>query len=128
MGSFSLSDLNEPHIDILAAFGLPAMHCHDVLARPQAGTRFGLNRHFFVVGNVAWDFCSQDPVEVNLGVFVVMDVETQVLEGASREHELAANPDVIRLPFRAHNSTRGALGAETAGALFPGRIVISRLE
>src|SRR5262249_41789452 len=115
--------VDEAHVDVLPARRLLAVDRDEVLAGLEGRPGLGADRHLLVIGDEARHLGGQDAVEVNLRVLVVVQEELQVRERALRQFELAADPDVARIPLGADDRPRRTLGAEAAGALLPVRFL-----
>ena len=80
-GLFDHSD--DADVDILAAFGLPAMDGDGVFAGLEDGDAFIVEGDGDVVGDVAAGGEDLHAVEIDFGVFVVMDVQGEAVELAA---------------------------------------------
>src|SRR5262245_65322421 len=76
-----------------------------------------------VVGDVALYGRDHGTVEIDLGVFVVMNQQSKTLRFRVAQLEGAAEPDVGRLPVRADFAARRRRLAEAARALLPRGVV-----
>ena len=110
--------INEPHIVILPAGVLPAMDRKRVLARPQRLRDPSVERRQIVGSRVALEIRDRLAVHIDLGVFVMVDEQLQVVRFEARRHvERAAKPDVAVLPRRANNTAGSARLAKTPATL-----------
>lgn len=94
-----------------------------VAALAEGGATLRGGRHEDVADDVAGARCGWNAVEVDLGVFIVVDAEPEVAGGQFIEVELASEPDVRGCPGGADANAGGARRAEHTKAGFPGRIV-----
>src|SRR2546425_1461379 len=99
-----------------------------VAARLERGPAVRNQRHTLVIGRVTVDSPSQNAVEVNLRVLVVVHPKLQIMALAVRQRELAAQPDVWSVPLGAYDRAGRAARAETGGAFFPRSHVETGLE
>jgi hypothetical protein len=70
--------LDQAHVDRLAAGGLAAVDGDDVLAGLEGGAGLRRDRQLVITAGVALGGGREDPVEVDLGVLVVVAVELKV--------------------------------------------------
>jgi len=81
------------------------------------------DRQLLVFARVAFHPGGEDAIEIDLNVLIMVDEEEELGMRRPGQGELAADPDVGRAPIRADDGAGGALRAEAAGGLLPGRVV-----
>ena len=99
--------LNKPaeaQVDVLAATGLFGVDGNRVFARLDRSEGFFIERLGNVVGDVAAGGEGLDAVEINLGVFIVVNVEGEAVELTAGQLDRAAEPDVGCFPGRADSA------------------------
>src|ERR1043166_8922486 len=111
--------LHETDVDVLAAARLQATHRDDVLAGLECGFARRIEWQLFVVAGESDGGRGEHAVNVNLRVFVVVNEEREIFPVASGDFEFATQPDVRRVPFRAHDCAGSVARAESAGARLP---------
>src|SRR5690349_5381668 len=113
------SNLVKADVDVLAAAGLLAVDGEGVGSLLKRRLHAGGDGGGAVVGSEAAEGVDELAVDVDLGVFVVMDSEAELIDVGGRELEGAAEPDVFGVPLGADHGRGSAFGSEAAGALFP---------
>src|SRR5262249_4579716 len=120
----SILPSRQSEIDVLPAARLMAVNSDDVSARLQRCLRGCKHFDQLIFSRESRQSGSEDPVKINLSVLIVMDVKLNRRQiGAGGNGDLAARPDVRRVPNGAHMSARRAACAQSAGAVFPVAIV-----
>ena len=124
--SFGLNLFDETEVDELSAARLSAVDSDDVRARLQR--RF--QRFRIEVGEVVdlmtLEFADFDAVDIDFGVFVVIDIREHIFRVRNivfSQFDSAAQPDIVRVPNGAHDRFRSPFRAESAFAFFPGGVV-----
>src|SRR6266566_2720387 len=87
-------ELHQSHVDVLPSRRLLAMHRDAVAPRTERRAGFRGNGHLLVIRRERFHLRGQDPVEVNLGVLVVMEAQVDLAERRVGQQELLAEPDV----------------------------------
>lgn len=111
----------QPDVDVLPAAGLVAVDGERVLARFEQLHRVGGDAVARVRRGVPRHFAQENAVQVDLGVFVVMDAQLQITLRQLGQLERPPGVDVGGLPFGLHRRAGGGRFAEARGAGLPRR-------
>jgi len=114
---------DKPDVDVLTASGLAASDGQEILAGFKVSPGSGAQTPIEVVSNITPEAGDQVPIEVNVGVFVVMNPEFQLVDGVCGDFDFAAQPDAGRVPYGANDTAWGSAGAEAAVAFLPMAVV-----
>ncbi len=114
-------DIHQTDIDALPTTGLVAVYGHHDLG---AGLEWfacrRANRDGLVTREIARLLGREDPVDVDLNSFVVIDHELDAGGvDRTRQRHLAAEPDVGSVPGRTNDGSRSFPSAESTGAFLP---------
>lgn len=113
-------NVHQSEVDILSTLGLMAMNSDQILPGLECRLAGGRQWKESISSDKPAGFKREHTVDVNFGIFIVMDPRLQGVVILGRQIYFAAQPDVIRLPGGADDGARGADGAKTAVALLPG--------
>ena len=107
--------LHQPHIDILPARRVMAVHRYRVFPLFKRSNRFRADRDFAVIRHISTHLRRQYSVEIDFGVLVVVQIQIQIVVFAFRQliwrRRVAARSGPALCPSRCSGSTAHAIDA-----------------
>ncbi len=104
-----LDKVDQTQVDVLAPSGLVAVDGEHIAARLEDAGGIPPERYHRVTRDIAVEPGDELAIDVDLGVFIVVDQELRSMQRTRIELERPAEPDVTGLPFRVHPAPGVAL-------------------